>query len=126
MRDGGRPSPGELAEKILERQKSFYPPLLLTIRIELEHRRRPVRVVFLPVALESVRIVFDVHPRGQKVLIHEADDTFVRPHLGIQPSTAPSHRRGAEIQEDGLVLLLCFLEDLVYIVAELDFHGGNS
>lgn len=64
-----------------------------------------------------------MNARGKKVLTYEFDHARVRPHLGIQPSTATSHRRGAEIEEDGLVLLLRFLEDSVYIVIELDFHG---
>jgi hypothetical protein len=81
-----------------------------------------LRVVFLAVALEGIRIVFDVHTRRQKVLVHEADNALIRPHLGIQPSTASSHRGGAEIQEDGFVLLLPFLEDGIYVVTELDFH----
>jgi hypothetical protein len=81
-----------------------------------------VCVVLLTVALKRIRIVFDVHARGQKALIHEADDALIRPHLGIQPSTAASHRRGAEVEEDGLVLLLRFLEDGVNIVPEFDFH----
>ena len=84
-----------------------------------------MRVVLLAVALECVSIVFDVHARGEKVLIHEADDALVRPHLGIQPSTATSHGRGAEIEEDGLGLFLGFFEDVVDVVPELDFHRDS-
>jgi hypothetical protein len=39
-----------------------------------------------------------VHARGEKVLVDEPHDTLIRPHLGIQPSAATSHRRGVEVQ----------------------------
>ena len=81
-----------------------------------------MRVVLLAVALESIGIVFDVYARGKKVFIHEADDALVRPHIGIQPSTATSHGRGAKIEEDGLILFPGFFKDVVDVVPELDFH----
>jgi len=63
-----------------------------------------------------------VHAGGKKILVDEANYALIRPHLGIQPSTATSHRRGAEVEENGLALRLCVLEDLIYVVAEIDWH----
>jgi hypothetical protein len=50
-----------------------------------------------------------VNASRQEILVDEFDHLLIRPHLGIQPSTATSHRRGAEIEENRLVLLLRFL-----------------
>jgi hypothetical protein len=65
-----------------------------------------------------------VHARGQEVLVHEARHAFIRPHLGIQPSTAASQRGGAEVEEHGFLLGLRVLQHLVNIVPKLDGHGG--
>jgi len=63
-----------------------------------------------------------MHTGGEKSLVDEPHDALIRPHLGVQPSTATSHRRGAEIEQHGLPLRLGVLEDSIHIVAEIDFH----
>jgi len=63
-----------------------------------------------------------MHTGGEEILIDEARDALIRPHLGIQPSTATSHRRSAEVQQHGFPLRLGVLEDLIHIMAEIDFH----
>ena len=79
-------------------------------------------VVHLPVTLERFGILFHVNSRWQEVLVDEPNHPLIRPHLGIQPSTAASHRGGAEIEQNGLVLLLRFFEDGICVVAKCYFH----
>src|SRR5215210_550792 len=95
---------------------------LVAIRSELEHRRSPLRVVLLAVLLERVRVVLHVHARRNEVLVYELSHPLIRPHLGIQPSTAASHRRRAEIEKHGLAVHLRFSQDVVYIVAKVYWH----
>src|SRR5207249_8740535 len=94
-----------------------------TLGVELENRRGPRRVVPLAVAFEFRRVVLYVHPGRQEMLVHEPHHAFVRPHLGIQPSTAASHWGGAEVEEDRLSLGLRVLQDLIDVMAKLDWHG---
>src|SRR5207302_10478980 len=68
------------------------------------------------------RVFFHVHPGGQEMLVHEAHHAFIRPHLGIQPSTAASHRGGAEVEEYWFLLGLRVLQHLVNVTAKLDWH----
>jgi hypothetical protein len=56
------------------------------------------------------------------MLVHEANHAFIRPHLGIQPSTAASHRGGAEVEEYWFLLGLRVLQHLVNVTAKLDWH----
>jgi hypothetical protein len=90
------------------------------IRVQLEDRRSPLRVVLLTITLELFSIVFHVHARRHEVLRNEPHDALVRPHLGIQPSTATSHRRGAEVEENGFVLAACLSQYVVDVVPEFD------
>src|SRR2546425_638631 len=94
-----------------------------TLGIELENRGGPRRAVPLAVAFEFRRVVLYVHPGRQEMLVHEPHHAFVRPHLGIQPSTAASHWGGAEVEEDRLSLGLRVLQDLIDVMAKLDWHG---
>jgi hypothetical protein len=67
-----------------------------------------------------------MNARRQKIFVDESRHALIRPHLGIQPSTASSHRSGAEIEENRFVLLLRLFEDGVDVVAEFDRHGTGS
>src|SRR2546425_6278871 len=96
--------------------------LLDAVGIEQENRRRPRRLVTFAVLLECRRIVLHVYAGGKKILIDKAHDALIGPHLGVQPSTTTSHRRGAEIQQHGPLLSLGVLEDLIHVVPEIDFH----
>ena len=94
-----------------------------TIGIEQENRRGPLCLIALAVSLERLGIILHVDTGGKKIFVHEAYDALIRPHLGIQPSTATSHRGGAEVQECGFLLCLGVLEDLFHIVLEIDLHA---
>ena len=94
-----------------------------TVGIEQEKRRRPLFLIALAVSLDRLGIILHVDTGGKKILVHEAYDALIRPHLGVQPSTATSHRRGAEVEECGFLLCLGVLEDLFHIVPEIDFHA---
>jgi len=41
---------------------------------------------------------------GDEMFGDEVRDASVRVHLGLQPSAAPSHRRGGEIEQDEFAL----------------------
>src|SRR4030081_556600 len=92
------------------------------ICIEQQNRRGPRRLIAFAISLERFASILYVHTAGEKILIDEAHNPLVRPHLGIQPSTATSHRGGAEVQQYGLPLRLGILENLIHVVAEIDFH----
>jgi hypothetical protein len=55
----------------------------------------------------------------------EAGDALIRVDLGIQPSAPPSHRRGAEVEQDRLALGLCVFQHLIDVVPPLDFHVSS-
>src|SRR5207244_9214163 len=111
-----------LREEVVRGKTSLHAVALDAVGIQLENRRSPWRAVALAVALEILRVLFHVHPRGQEMLVHEAHHAFIRPHLGIQPSTAASHRGGAEVEEHRFLLGLRVLQHLVNVTAKLDWH----
>ncbi len=113
----------QLREQIIGGKKPLHAMTLDTLGVELENRRGPRRVVPLAVAFEFRRVVLYVHPGRQEMLVHEPHHAFVRPHLGIQPSTAASHWGGAEVEEYRLSLGLRVLQDLINVMAKLDWHG---
>src|SRR5438034_10792450 len=56
------------------------------------------------------------------MLVHKANDPFIRPHLGIQPSAATSHRGCVEVEKYGFLLRFGFFEDLIDVLAKADWH----
>ena len=83
----------QLREKILGRQKALEPVAFLTIGIESNHGRRPLRSE--PVKDRWLFLYMNSH--GNEILSDEARDAFIGIHLGIQPSATASHRCRAEI-----------------------------
>ena len=63
-----------------------------------------------------------MNSRGKKIFRDESRYAFIRIHLGIQPSTAASHRCRAEIQKDGSLLCPRVFQYLIHIVTPLNFH----
>jgi hypothetical protein len=57
-----------------------------------------------------------------KPLIDERADTLIGIHLGIQPSTCPSHRCGAEIEQHGPAALLRSPQSRVDVLFPLHSH----
>src|SRR5439155_6330646 len=92
------------------------------VRIEQENRRRPRRFVTLAIALERLRVLFHMHARRNKGLGDEARDAWIRPHLGIQPSTATSHWCGAEVEKYRFLLGFGLFQDLIDVVTKVDRH----
>jgi hypothetical protein len=66
-----------------------------------------------------------MHARGEEIVVHEPRHPLVRPHLGIQPSTAASHWSGAEVQKYRFLLRFRVLEHPLDIAAKVDFHGTS-
>lgn len=90
---------GKLRDQISGRQKAFDPVSFDTFGIEHQDRRCPLRGVSGAESLEFIGLFPHMNPHGNEVLLDEAGYPLVRVHLGIQPSTTTSHRRGAEVEE---------------------------
>ena len=112
-----------MREEIVGGQKALDSMLFDPSGVEQENRGGPRRLIAFTVFFERLPIILHVDAGGKKIVVHEAYDAFIRPHLGIQPSTATSHRGGAEVQECGFLLCLGVLEDLFHIVLEIDLHA---
>ena len=115
----------QLGEQVVDGKKALDAVVLDAVGIQEKDRRRPRRLVALAVLLERVGILAWVHARGEKVLVDKARDPLVRPHLGIQPSTAASHRGGVEVQKYWFLLRFCVLQRAIHILPEIDFHGSS-
>ena len=116
-------SESHLGEEIVGRKESFDPVTFDAVGIQEEDGRRPLRAVLRAESLEVCGLLLDMHARGQKVVCYETYDARVWPYLGIQPSTAPSHRGGVEIQKDGTVLDFRGVEGRVNIMPPWNLHG---
>ena len=95
---------------------------LCSPRVKLEDSGRPWSVVFLSILLKQRRVIFDVNACSDEVVVDEFDDPGVRPHLGIQPSTAASHRSSAEVEQHRLIRLCRLGEHRIYVVTKTDWH----
>lgn len=112
----------ELSKKVFGLEEAFDTVTLGAIRIELEDRGSPVSSESLTEALEVCGVVPDVDSRGKKIFRDESRYAFIRIHLGIQPSTAASHRCRAEIEKHGSLLRPRVFQHLIHIVTPLNFH----
>lgn len=110
----------ELREEVVGGEEALDPVALGPGRIEHEDGRRPLRVVALAKPDEGFRVIAHVKARGDEVLGDQLRHALIGVHLGIQPSTASSHRGGAEVEQDGLAGRARFTEDGVDIVAPVD------
>ena len=63
---------------------------------------RPLRVEARSELLELLTVLAHVRAHRREVLLNEINDARIRIHLGIQPSTAASHRGGTEVDEQVL------------------------
>ena len=69
----------------------------------------PFRAVWLsqnqswcPLRLKAAKVLgslLDMNFDGDETVVYEVCDAFLRINLGIQPSAAASHRRGAKIKQ---------------------------
>jgi hypothetical protein len=78
--------------------------------------------IALAESLEVRCLLAHVNSRRNEVLPDETGNPLIRVHLGIQPSTATSHRRGTEVEEDGLLLSSSIVQHLIYVVPPFDLH----
>jgi hypothetical protein len=66
---------------------------------------------------------FDMGFYRQEILLDEFGGLRILVRLDIQPSTSPSNRRSAEIDQDRPILLLRGDEGLICIFNPIDSHG---
>jgi hypothetical protein len=91
------------AVEILVGQIPLKPHTFLAVAVQQEDSRRPDRVI----AVEPCRMFLDVSFDGKKVFADEVRRRLILVRFGIQPSTGPSSRSGAEIQQNCARLFLC-------------------
>jgi hypothetical protein len=64
-----------------------------------------------------------VHANRNEGLLDELYDSRIRVHLGIQPSAAASHRRGAEIEQHLAAGRGCIAQRGIEVVSPGDLTG---
>lgn len=106
----------EMGHIVVRRQEPFKAVTLSSVGLCQNDGGSPLSAE----ALEVLGALFDVNPDGNKVRGDELADLLLRVDLGIQPSTSPSHRRGAEIEQRHLMRRLGLLESLVRIAYPLN------
>jgi len=109
--------------KVICGQKAFKVVPLRAIGLGNDNRGSPLGFE----ALEVLGSFFDVNLDGNEMFVDECGYLLVEVDLGIQPGASRSHRGGAEIEQNGLMLRLSLLQSLVGIAYPLQFsHGVNS
>ena len=71
-------------------------------------------------------MLFDVGFDRNEILLDEVGGFLIFVRLGIQPSTRPSGRSCAEIQQDGPVLLLRFIQCCINILRPIHSHAASQ
>src|SRR5438093_13027990 len=83
--------------------------------------RRPLSAEALAEPLKLILLLADVDAHRKEVVGDEIGDVGVRVHLGLQPSTAASPRRGGEIEQYRVVQVPRAFELAVEVVRPADF-----
>jgi hypothetical protein len=63
-----------------------------------------------------------VQARRDEALADEVGDTFLRVHIGIQPSTPASHGGRAEVEQDGLPMYASIGKRSLSVASPCDLH----
>ena len=75
--------------------------------------------------MEPCRMFLDVGFDGDEVLVDELRGLRIFVGLGIQPSTPASRGRGADVQQDGLTLLLRLRQSPIDVaIVPIDGHSA--
>ena len=106
------------SHKIVVGQIAFQSHTLFAGSIEQEYSRRPDRIE----AVEPCRVLFNVGFYRKEVFADELGSFLIFIGLGIQPSTCPSRRSRAEVQQDGAKLLLRCGQGLIDVLAPIHAH----
>jgi hypothetical protein len=72
------------------------------------------------------RVFFDVGFEGDEVSVNKRGSLVIAVRLGFQPSTCTSGGRGAEVDEQRLLLSFGFRECGVSVFQPMNFHAGAS
>jgi len=76
--------------------------------------------------MEPGRVLPYVSFGGKEIFVNEFGSPLIGIGLGIQPSTCPSRRSRAEIQQDGAKLLLRCGYGLIDVLAPIHAHYSPS
>ncbi|MBV8553204.1 MAG: hypothetical protein JOY54_18050 [Acidobacteriaceae bacterium] len=104
--------------KLVLGQVTFNAISLGALGIEDQDRRRPAYVK----AVEPCAVFLDMGLDGEKFLVDEACDAFIRIRLGFQPNASPSSGSRAEINQDRPTDLWCVGERRINILAPVNQH----
>jgi putative membrane protein len=115
----------QLGEKVGRGEKALDAMPLDAVRVELENRRRPLRVEAFRESLVVGRLVLDVEASRNEAVGDEPGDAFVGIDLGFQPSASASHRGGGEVQQNRTPLAGRFFQNAVDVVSPCDVHGTS-
>ena len=111
----------KLRHEFIGGQIPFEPIPLGSFRIGNNDRWCPVRSK----PFESGPVLLHMNFDGNKILLDESRYTFIRVHVGIQPSAGRSHRGGTKIQKDWLVLLFGLGESRINVFDRFDWHWNH-
>ena len=112
----------QLREEVIRGEKPLDAVPFDTVRVELKDRWRRLCAVAFTEAFEVGRLLSHVDARRNEIVRDETRDALVRVDLGIQPSTSPSHRRRAEVEQHWPLLFLGLLENTVNVASPGDLH----
>ena len=108
----------EVHAKLVTREIALQSPPLLAFRVCDEYRRRPDSIE----AMKVFRVLFDMDPERDEVVVDECGGLRIFVGLGLQPSARPSGRSGAEVDKQRLVLFSCLPKRLVGVFDPVNRH----
>ena len=91
----------DLRQKLVSRKITLEAVSLHALRVRDDDGRCPLHAE----SLKALWIVLNMTLDRNVILADEVADPRIRIYLGLQPSTTPSHRSGAEIEKQRLVVL---------------------
>ena len=106
----------QLRQEVIRWKISFDTMTLGAIRVQHENCRRPLCSVFRAQSLEFFSLITNVDAHGNEIFRDEARYALIGIHLGIQPSTATSHRSCAKIEQYRFLLRAGFLKRVFKIL----------
>ena len=76
--------------------------------------------------MEVNGVFLDVRCDRKEIFIDEGRDLIVGIRFGLQPNTCTSSGRGAEVEQQGLLVSLCLSESGIYVFVPLNSHFRAS
>jgi hypothetical protein len=116
-----QPEP-HLREVVIGGEETLDPMTLVPVAVHDQDGGCPLRAE----PLEGGRVLFHMRADGDEVLGDEAGNLGIRVNLGIQPSASPSHRGGAEVEQQRPPGIPRVANRIIDVFSPLDFHVCTS